>query len=119
MRARLLEWARRHPPSYADGYIDMCVPQLLAPLVRLALLRWEPLTSGALSSLDWQRQVVQASSGAPGGDGGQPSESEQRLLASPELLTPSHAFSRLLSHLRTPSRKGCSPRSAACSRCRG
>ncbi|KAM7536402.1 hypothetical protein Aperf_G00000081741 [Anoplocephala perfoliata] len=37
------EWRNRFASSYAQAYIPMCLPQLLAPLIRLQMLSWNPL----------------------------------------------------------------------------
>lgn len=37
------EWRNRLVTSYAQAYIPMCLPQLLAPLIRVQMLSWNPL----------------------------------------------------------------------------
>ncbi len=43
---RFAAWRERVPGSYAQAYIAMCLPQLLAPLVRLQMLTWNPIEVG-------------------------------------------------------------------------
>lgn len=40
---RFREWRERAVRSYGQAYIPMCLPQLLAPLIRLQMLTWNPL----------------------------------------------------------------------------
>nr|CDS26552.1 GC rich sequence DNA binding factor 1 [Hymenolepis microstoma] len=40
---RFDEWRNRVVSSYAQAYIPMCLPLLLAPLVRVQMLSWNPL----------------------------------------------------------------------------
>ncbi|KAL5969110.1 PAX3 and PAX7-binding protein 1 [Taenia solium] len=40
---RFREWRERAVKSYGQAYIPMCLPQLLAPLIRLQMLTWNPL----------------------------------------------------------------------------
>ncbi|KAL5106134.1 PAX3 and PAX7-binding protein 1 [Taenia crassiceps] len=40
---RFREWRERAVRSYGQAYIPMCLPQLLAPLIRLQMLSWNPL----------------------------------------------------------------------------
>lgn len=47
-------WRCQWPQSFRDAYVPRSAPQLLAPFVRLEMLRWEPLwgARGAPASLD-------------------------------------------------------------------
>ncbi|VDN97492.1 unnamed protein product [Rodentolepis nana] len=40
---RFNEWRNRVVSSYAQAYIPMCLPLLLAPLVRVQMISWNPL----------------------------------------------------------------------------
>lgn len=37
------KWKHQQQESYEEAYISLCLPKLLAPLVRLQLLDWNPL----------------------------------------------------------------------------
>jgi len=68
---RFSEWRATHPPSYRDAFLPSCLPTILAPLVRLQLLRWWPLEQGSMQSMEWYSDVVQGwdtPGGARGGD---------------------------------------------------
>ena len=68
---RFSEWRATHPPSYRDAFLPSCLPTILAPLVRLQLLRWWPLEQGSMQSMEWYSDVVQgwdATGRAGGGD---------------------------------------------------
>ena len=57
VRRRFMRWQAAHPASYKDTYIELCLPTLLAPLVRLELLRWRPHRSGSFESQVWYLQL--------------------------------------------------------------
>eukprot|EP00903_Cladosiphon_okamuranus_P007275 g7051.t1 len=38
------DWKRRHGEQYAQAYCTLTLPDLLAPFVRLELVRWDPMT---------------------------------------------------------------------------
>uniref|UniRef100_A0A5K3F6Z1 GCFC domain-containing protein n=1 Tax=Mesocestoides corti TaxID=53468 RepID=A0A5K3F6Z1_MESCO len=46
---RFAEWRERLARTYAQAYIPMCLPQLLAPLIRLQVLTWNPLEANCPS----------------------------------------------------------------------
>jgi GC-rich sequence DNA-binding factor len=44
--ARLTQWKQRYGSAYSDAFVGLSVPGLVAPYVRLELLRWNPLGVG-------------------------------------------------------------------------
>ncbi|CAM9801776.1 unnamed protein product [Scytosiphon promiscuus] len=45
------DWKRRHGEQYAQAYCTLTLPDLVAPFVRLELVRWNPLT-GKVDGVD-------------------------------------------------------------------
>ena len=43
VKTRLERWKRQQPGAYADAYMSLSVPAVMAPFVRLELLQWDPL----------------------------------------------------------------------------
>lgn len=41
--SRFNEWRVSFPESYTNAYISLCLPKLLAPLIRHQLIGWNPL----------------------------------------------------------------------------
>lgn len=39
----MLEWKNKYLESYTEAYVNVCLPKLLGPFVRLELLTWNPL----------------------------------------------------------------------------
>ena len=50
VKDRLEKWKQQQPGAYADAYMSLSVPAVMAPFVRLELLRWDPLF---VSSTGW------------------------------------------------------------------
>lgn len=50
VKDRLEKWKQQHPGAYADAYMSLSVPAVMAPFVRLELLQWDPLFG---SSTGW------------------------------------------------------------------
>ncbi|VDM36002.1 unnamed protein product [Hydatigera taeniaeformis] len=46
---RFREWRERAVRSYGQAYIPLCLPQLLAPLISLQILTWNPLEANCPS----------------------------------------------------------------------
>ena len=46
VKDRLEQWKQQQPGAYADAYMSLSVPAVLAPFVRLELLHWDPLFGG-------------------------------------------------------------------------
>lgn len=46
VKDRLEQWKQQQPGAYADAYMSLSVPAVLAPFVRLELLQWDPLFGG-------------------------------------------------------------------------
>eukprot|EP00850_Spirogloea_muscicola_P018222 SM000164S02284 [mRNA] locus=s164:321624:323860:- [translate_table: standard] len=54
VKERLEDWKSRYPSAYRDAYCSLSAPALLAPYVRLELLRWDPLFADAgFDSMPW------------------------------------------------------------------
>mmetsp|Transcript_45442 Transcript_45442/g.107776 ORF Transcript_45442/g.107776 Transcript_45442/m.107776 type:complete len:263 (+) Transcript_45442:91-879(+) len=63
VQQRLLTWKRRFPKSYQEAYVDMSLPRLLAPFVRLEVLGWDPLEDGqTVEGMDWVKVLFEAES---------------------------------------------------------
>lgn len=41
--SRFNEWRVSFPDTYTNAYISLCLPKLLAPLIRHQLIGWNPL----------------------------------------------------------------------------
>jgi len=39
----MLEWKNKYPDSYVEAYVNVCLPKLIGPYVRLEMLTWNPL----------------------------------------------------------------------------
>lgn len=39
----MFEWKNKYMESYVEAYVNVCLPKLLGPLVRLEILTWNPL----------------------------------------------------------------------------
>ena len=81
VRRRFAEWRSTHWSSYSDSYIELCLPTLLAPLVRLQLLRWDPLTHGSIEGLAWYTDLMAASSDADDDEAADAARRAQSLVA--------------------------------------
>ena len=46
VKDRLEKWKQQHAGAYADAYMSLSVPAVMAPFVRLELLHWDPLFGG-------------------------------------------------------------------------
>uniref|UniRef100_A0A1Y9H298 GCF C-terminal domain-containing protein n=1 Tax=Anopheles dirus TaxID=7168 RepID=A0A1Y9H298_9DIPT len=58
---RFEQWRQHDMPAYTDAYVNLCLPKILAPLVRLEHVGWNPLTMEAqveLESEQWYRTTV-------------------------------------------------------------
>ena len=47
VKSKLEQWKRQQPSAYADAYMSLSVPAVMAPFVRLELLQWDPLFGGS------------------------------------------------------------------------
>ena len=47
VKSQLEQWKRQQPSAYADAYMSLSVPAVMAPFVRLELLQWDPLFGGS------------------------------------------------------------------------
>jgi GC-rich sequence DNA-binding factor-like protein len=62
------QWKRDYSEQYARAYASLSLPQLLVPLVRLELLRWEPLSGTVLLTPSSSSSSANGSSDAPQAD---------------------------------------------------
>lgn len=54
------DWRDKHPDSYNDAYIGLCLPKLLSPFVRLALLHWNPIEAECIhfEEMQWYKDLL-------------------------------------------------------------
>ncbi|XP_016323381.1 GC-rich sequence DNA-binding factor 2-like [Sinocyclocheilus anshuiensis] len=56
--SRFDEWRVSFQDSYSNAYIGLCIPKLLAPLIRHQLIDWNPLQAGEdFEALPWYSAV--------------------------------------------------------------
>ncbi|KAK3537943.1 hypothetical protein QTP70_024539 [Hemibagrus guttatus] len=57
--ARFNEWRVSFPESYTNAYISLCLPKLLAPLIRHQLMGWNPLKAEGedFEALPWYSAI--------------------------------------------------------------
>lgn len=39
----MLEWKNKYLDSYIEAYVNVCLPKLVGPFVRIEMLTWNPL----------------------------------------------------------------------------
>lgn len=39
----MLEWKKKYLESYIEAYVNVCLPKLVGPFVRIEMLTWNPL----------------------------------------------------------------------------
>lgn len=39
----MLEWKNKYMKSYEEAYVNLCIPKLVGPFVRLEMIVWNPL----------------------------------------------------------------------------
>ncbi|KAI5102117.1 GC-rich sequence DNA-binding factor 2 [Silurus meridionalis] len=59
--SRFNEWRVSFPETYTNAYISLCLPKLLAPLIRCQLIGWNPLKAEGddFEALPWYSAVEQ------------------------------------------------------------
>ncbi|PRP78584.1 increased level of polyploidy1-1D [Planoprotostelium fungivorum] len=57
IKQRFQLWKHLYPSSYRDAYVSLSLPSLLAPLVRLQCIKWDPLKE-QFEDLDWFTQLL-------------------------------------------------------------
>lgn len=59
IKRHLEKWKNTNPSGYRDSYMPASVPALVAPFVRLELLRWCPTAGGevALEKYNWYEEL--------------------------------------------------------------
>lgn len=40
---RFADWRRTDKTAYVEAYANMCLPKILAPIIRMNMLMWNPL----------------------------------------------------------------------------
>ncbi|OQV16038.1 PAX3- and PAX7-binding protein 1 [Hypsibius exemplaris] len=57
---RFVQWRTDCSHSYSDAWIALCIPKLVAPLIRFKLLGWNPIKPGGLALLEmpWFRDIL-------------------------------------------------------------
>uniref|UniRef100_A0A914UW43 GCF C-terminal domain-containing protein n=1 Tax=Plectus sambesii TaxID=2011161 RepID=A0A914UW43_9BILA len=57
---RIVHWLAVDAPSFEDAFIEMCIPKLLSPIIRLQLIDWNPLAaeSPPLDTMDWYTSLL-------------------------------------------------------------
>lgn len=40
---QMLEWKNKHLDSYVEAYVNVCLPNMVGPFVRIEMLTWNPL----------------------------------------------------------------------------
>lgn len=40
---QLEEWKRRYPDTYSDTFIQLCIPRICAPILKIQMIMWNPL----------------------------------------------------------------------------
>uniref|UniRef100_U3ENB3 GC-rich sequence DNA-binding factor 2 isoform 1 n=1 Tax=Callithrix jacchus TaxID=9483 RepID=U3ENB3_CALJA len=53
------QWREKFPDSYYEAFINLCIPKLLNPLIRVQLIDWNPLKldSTGLKEMPWFKSV--------------------------------------------------------------
>ncbi|CAM9137754.1 unnamed protein product [Ectocarpus sp. 8 AP-2014] len=85
VKALFENWKRQHGEQYAQAYCTLTIPDLLAPFVRLELVRWNPLTGnvdgvdgvGARNSRDYSKGQKPAAVGVENDSKGPPNEEQK------------------------------------------
>jgi len=39
----MLEWKNKYKESYIEAYVNVCLPKLVGPFVRIEMITWNPL----------------------------------------------------------------------------
>uniref|UniRef100_A0A2S2PWV7 GC-rich sequence DNA-binding factor 1 n=2 Tax=Sipha flava TaxID=143950 RepID=A0A2S2PWV7_9HEMI len=54
----MLEWKDKHLESYIEAYVNVCLPKLIGPYVRIEMLTWNPLEDDLnLENMFWYKCV--------------------------------------------------------------
>ena len=57
--SRVEEWKRIDPSAYEDSFVSLCIHKMLAPLVSLKLLFWNPLEDHTnIEEMEWYNTVA-------------------------------------------------------------
>nr|XP_039273520.1 PAX3- and PAX7-binding protein 1-like [Styela clava] len=57
---KFTDWREKHPDSYNDAFIGLCLPKLLSPFVRLAMLHWNPIDADCIhfEEMQWYKDLL-------------------------------------------------------------
>ena len=56
---RMEEWKKTDPSAYNEAYVSLCLHKMIAPLVTLQLLFWNPLEDHSnIEDMDWHNRVA-------------------------------------------------------------
>lgn len=47
----MLEWKNKYLNSYIEAYVNVCLPKLVGPYVRLEMLMWNPLEVNIINKI--------------------------------------------------------------------
>lgn len=58
--SRFKEWKMKHPDSYNDAYIGLCLPRVLTPFVKIAMMNWNPLVANSadFECMKWYEDLL-------------------------------------------------------------
>ncbi|VVC35828.1 Hypothetical protein CINCED_3A011863 [Cinara cedri] len=55
---QMLEWKRKHPDTYVEAYVNVCLPNMMGPFVRIEMLTWNPLESDLMfENMLWYKSM--------------------------------------------------------------
>lgn len=58
VKEKLQSWKRQYSSAYSDAYMQLSVPSIFAPYVRLELLHWDPLYGSAgFDEMNWYKHL--------------------------------------------------------------
>ncbi|KAL3131084.1 hypothetical protein ABBQ38_000395 [Trebouxia sp. C0009 RCD-2024] len=87
VKHRLEQWKQQQPGAYADAYMSLTVPAVMAPFVRLELLQWDPLLGGSagFDSQSWYKHLFEYGLNGDPSTSGNGSDPDEELI--PRLVT--------------------------------
>ncbi|VDK49875.1 unnamed protein product [Anisakis simplex] len=58
--SRFVDWIGLDEKSFSDAYIQLCIPKLLSPFIRIELISWNPLENDdqLLHQMKWYEQLL-------------------------------------------------------------
>uniref|UniRef100_F1KUT3 GC-rich sequence DNA-binding factor 1 n=1 Tax=Ascaris suum TaxID=6253 RepID=F1KUT3_ASCSU len=66
--SRFVDWLALDETSFTDAYIQLCIPKLLSPFIRLEIIDWNPLESDdrPLHTMRWYEDLLSCGSSNAG-----------------------------------------------------